>query len=366
MILILTQCFPPTQGGVETLMRGMARAVAETGRDVTVFADAAEGAAPHDADERYRIDRFGGMKPIRRRLKAASAARLIRSGLVTGVFCDSWKSLEHLPVRDGDPPIVCLAHGMELPPEPTPAKRKRIRGAFAKARRVLANSRWTASAAEGFVGQPDRVGVATPPIEPQPELDPAVRAALAERLPAADPLIATLCRLEPRKGVDRLIDAMPALSVKHPSARLAIAGDGPDRARLEALAQSLEIADRVAFLGRVDEAEKAALFDLADLFAMPARRDGASVEGFGIVYLEAAWRGTPALAGQEGGAADAVRDGRTGLLCDGADIDSVVEGLRTLIDNRPRLAEMSSEAAREARRALWSTRVDDYLSALNP
>ena len=85
---------------------------------------------------------------------------------------------------------------------------------------------------------------------------------------------------------------------------------GPDRERLEALAK--ETGAPTVFLGRISEIEKAALFAEATLFAMPTRAEGDSVEGFGIVYLEAAWHGAPALAGREGGAAAAVKEGETG------------------------------------------------------
>ena len=78
---------------------------------------------------------------------------------------------------------------------------------------------------------------------------------------------------------------------------------GADRGRLEALAASLGVSQAAVFLGRVSDAEKAALLAAADVYAMPVRREGPSVEGFGIGYVEAAWFGVPSLAGRDGGAA---------------------------------------------------------------
>ncbi len=141
---------------------------------------------------------------------------------------------------------------------------------------------------------------------------------MRDRIGGRRPVIATVARLEPRKGVDAVIRAMPDVLARHPGCIYAIAGGGEDRERLEQLAADLNVRQAVLFLGRVTSAEKAALLAMADVFAMPVRREGRSVEGFGISYSEAGWFGVPALAGRDGGAGDAVLDGETGLLCDGA------------------------------------------------
>ena len=365
--VILTQCFPPKLGGIETLMGGLADALAEAGRRVVVFADG----APHASDRErpYPVRRFHSWKPIRREWKAWTSSGALLSA--ERVFADSWKSLERARLRPRgvgstersalEPWVGCLAHGMEFPVGADPKKWRRIADAFAKADAVIANSRHTADQAEAFLSRRNAaLTVATPPIAPQPEPDAEIRAALRARIGPADPLLVTLCRLEPRKGVDRVIKALPRLLRTHPDLRFAVAGGGEDRARLESLAAEGAVADRVAFLGRVSDAEKAALFAEASLFVMPARREGASVEGFGIVYLEAAWQGAPAVAGREGGAADAVRDGETGVICDGARADAVAEAVAQALDPEVR-ARMSAAAQAHARAQIWERRLADYL-----
>lgn len=360
MILILTQCFPPELGGIETLMGGLAAAAARSGAAVRVLADGKP--APEDPSRPYAIERFAGWKPLRRRAKARAARRRLAEAEL--VIADSWKSLEHLPPRAAIPAarVHCLAHGMEFPRDPGAAKAARIGRAFARADAILANSRWTAEQAARFAG-PTPVRVVTPPLDPPPAPDEAARARLAAALGEANPLIATLGRLEPRKGVDRVISAVADLARSHPGLRLAVAGGGPDRERLETLSAELGVADRVAFLGRIDEAEKAALLERADLFAMPARREGDSVEGFGIVYLEAGWFGAPSLAGVEGGAADAVAEGESGLLCDGADQEAVTAALRRLVEDAALRDRLAAGARRHAEAQLWERRLGDYLSA---
>ena len=355
-ILILTQCFPPVVGGIENMMGSMALALQEAGHAVTVLADGAPDAG--DKDRPYRITRFSGWKPLRRRLKAREAARLARSGAFDRIIADTWKSVENLGVDTV--PVTVLAHGMEFPAAPTPRKAQRIRAAMAKAQDVIANSGFTAGLAAPYVAA-GRLRTVTPTVPAQAAADPGQLAAL--RASHGDgPHVVTLCRLEPRKGVDRLIEAVAALHPAHPGLTLHVAGDGADRARLESLAKDAGLAERVIFHGRVLDAEKAAILALADVFAMPARREGNSVEGFGLVYLEAAWYGVPGLAGREGGAADAVLDGKTGLLCDGADPASVTAALDRLLGDRDLRLRLGENAARHAREQTWQHKIADFLT----
>ena len=119
----------------------------------------------------------------------------------------------------------------------------------------------------------------------------------------------------------------------------------------------------VRFLGFVPEALKPALYGAVDVFAMPVRRDGDSVEGFGIVYMEAAYYGVPSLAGCEGGAVDAVLDMQTGLIVDGLDTVAVTAQLhRLLMDDglRQRLGAAARQRAREE--FSWSHAIKSYIA----
>lgn len=355
-ILILTQCFPPVVGGIENMMGSMALALQEGGHAVTVLADGKPDAS--DKERPYGLARFSGWKPLRRWRKAREAARLVRAGAYDRIIADTWKSVENLGVDTV--PVTVLAHGMEFPAAPTPRKAQRIQAAMAKAKDVIANSSFTADLAAPYVAA-GRLRTVTPTVPAQASADPDRLAAL--RTAHGDGLqVVTLCRLEPRKGVDRLIEAVAALHPAYPGLTLHVAGDGADRARLEALARDAGIAGAVIFHGRVSDTEKAALLELADVFAMPARREGNSVEGFGLVYLEAAWYGAPGLAGREGGAADAMLDGKTGLLCDGADTASVTATLDRLLGDRDLRLRLGESARRHAREQTWQHKIGDFLT----
>ena len=361
MILITTQTFPPDIGGIETLMAGLAKALAGAGEKVRVFAD---GSAPSDA--LYEVTRFGGLKPLRRLLKARAVGAAARRPGVTGVFADSWKSVERLPALPV--PIVVLAHGAEWPLIPTPEKRRRIVAAASKAHRIIAVSEYTAARVRAYAADlADRITVIHPPIEPQPMASSQATAAIRALRRGDGPLLATLARLEPRKGVDVTLQAIAELAPTHPALTYVVAGGGDDLPRLRALTESLGLANRVRFLGRVDEDAKAALLAEADLFVMPTRQAGESVEGFGIIYLEAAWHGLPAVAGQEGGGGEAVRDGVTGLVVDGADPAAVAGALRRLIGNGAERAAMGEAAAARVRaESLWDQAAARFLATLGP
>jgi phosphatidylinositol alpha-1,6-mannosyltransferase len=363
MILITTQCFPPDRGGIEILMGGLADALTASGKDVAVFADDAHEMGV-EIKTPYPVHRFGGFKPLRRRRKAWTIAKAVKRGGVEAIFADSWKSIELLPKLDV--PIVVLAHGMEFPPNPTSGKQGRIVRALAKARRVVANSAYTASQARPYVANSEaRLRVINPPIGPQDEPDAVALGDLRGVIAGRSPVLLTLARLEPRKGIDMVIRALPDILKTHPNALYIIAGGGEDRPRLEALAVDGGVGRHVHFAGAVDGPAKAALFSVADAFVMPARREGNSVEGFGIVYLEAAWYGVPSLAGREGGAVDAVRDGETGLLCNGDDLGDVRRQILRLLDDGALKKRLSAAASARARGpAQWTNAVHDFLAAL--
>ena len=362
-ILLVTQNFTPDPGGIETTMGGLARELAAAGHRVEVFADRIRSGRAEDTPAGIPIRRFGGPRPLRRLRKWLAIRAALRRDPPDAVLADSWKSIEALPAPH--PRLLVLAHGMEFPPTPSPRKVRRIRAALARAAAIAANSRYTVGLVTPYLRPGLAPEIVQPVIYPQRDPLPADVAAVEALVGTQGPLLLSLARLEPRKGFDAVIRALPALAAEFPGVLHLIAGSGPDAERLRALAAELGVADRVRLLGRVEEGMKAALFRRADLFAMPARREGASVEGFGLVYLEAGWHGTPSLAGQDGGAADAVAHGETGLVCDGADPAAVQAALLALLRDPARRAAMGEAAAARVReKFLWPAVVPRYAALL--
>ena len=364
--LIVTQCFYPDAGGIEGLMTGLADHCA-SGRLVTVLAERIRHKpAETPPGKPYSVVRFSGPRPWRRWRKRACLQGIMkrRAAGIGGIFLDSWKSVEALP-PDLTRPVTVLAHRMEYPPDASAAKKARIGAALARCGAVIANSRYTARLVLPYIGgNASKLQIINPPIEPMGEPEAAAIAGVQERIGGRRPLMATVARLEPRKGIDAVIRALPDVLRRHPQCIYAIAGGGEDRERLERLASDLDVGHSVLFLGRISEGEKAALLALADVFAMPVRREGRSVEGFGLSYSEAGWFGVPSLAGREGGAGDAVLHGETGLLCDGASQSDVTASLLALLDDEPLRKRLGAAAQLRVKSELvWPVAIGRYLDS---
>ena len=362
MILILTQCFPPDIGGIENLMGGLADNLYRAGHNVVVCADAIRGLGK-TREFPYRVLRFGGPRPLRRWRKRRAVSELARQMPLQATFMDSWKSIEAMP-KIGVPTFT-LAHGTEFPVKPSPRKRARIEAALACSTRIIASSHYSRQKVEAFVPSGRDIEVIYPPIEQQTEPAASALENIDRQIAGRKPVLVTLSRLEPRKGVDRAIEAVAELKGVFPDILYCVAGGGDDRERLEGLTKTLGLEKSVRFLGRVSDEQKAALLSRADLFVMPTRREGNSVEGFGISYIEAAWYGVPSLAGSEGGGAEAVRNKETGLVCDGDDQTAVTDAIARLLKDDALRAKLGEAAAKRVRNELqWSQAIKRYLALI--
>ena len=148
-------------------------------------------------------------------------------------------------------------------------------------------------------------------------------------------VIVSVGRLVPRKGQDRLIQALPLIANSIPNVHLLLVGEGSYRKSLEKLVDENKVKDHVTFVGRVAYNQLPTYFRCGDIFAMPSRSRlaGLEVEGLGIVYLEASGCGLPVIAGNSGGAPDAVIDGVTGIVVDGTNINAIAAAIvRVLLD----------------------------------
>jgi phosphatidylinositol alpha-1,6-mannosyltransferase len=163
----------------------------------------------------------------------------------------------------------------------------------------------------------------------------------------------TVARLVPHKGVDLAIEALARLGARYEDVGYLVVGEGPDRARLEALARERGVAGRVHFLSAVPDEQLARYYRAATLYLGLSREQGEEAEGFGLSMVEAQGCGVPVLAGRSGGTADALRDGVTGWLVDAADVDALVPRLQALLDATDQLG-----AAGAAGRHLVETRLN--------
>ncbi len=170
-------------------------------------------------------------------------------------------------------------------------------------------------------------------------------------------------RLLPRKGVDTAIRALAQLREEYADLQYLIAGRGPERPRLQRLARDLGVEDRVQFLGGVPASDLPDIYRQAHVFVLPLREEAHadSVEGFGMVFLEAAATAIPSVAGNSGGAAEAVRDGETGFLVPPSNVSAVVESVRRLLDDEVLRLEMGHNGRRWVEEEMnWDRVVRDF------
>jgi phosphatidyl-myo-inositol dimannoside synthase len=345
--LVVTNDFPPRVGGVQQYVWNVLRHLPPD--RLAVVAPNWPGWADHDAAETYPVHRWpstflwpGG--DLGRRV--ASLARehaaevvMITQGLPLGLLAPN------LGAR-GLPSVV-LTHGVEAWMARLPGTRGTLRRAIGAARAVTAVSGYTA----GFIGEVTGgafVSVLHPGVDAS-RFSPSVDGdEIRHRLGLTDrKVVLCVSRLIPRKGQDTLIRAMAVVRQVVPEAVLVLAGDGPYRATLEGLAAREAPRGSVVFTGAVADDELPAHYAACDVFAMPCRSrwGGLEVEGFGIVYLEAAATGKPVVAGHSGGAAEAIADDQTGLLVEGHEPKAVALALVRLLGH-PELAARMGVAGR--------------------
>ncbi len=182
--------------------------------------------------------------------------------------------------------------------------------------------------------------------------------------PPFPPLLLTVARLVPSKGIATVLQVLPVLLNEFPGLRYQIVGDGPDRSHLEGLARSMGVHTQVEFRGAMTgiqlDSTLPDLYRNAHIFVMPARD-----EGFGIVYLEASASGLPVVAGRSGGSAEAVRDGETGLLVPPEDPTALAQAIQHLLSDA-HLRQRMGQAGRQwvEQEMNWDRAAREMLSVL--
>ena len=178
-------------------------------------------------------------------------------------------------------------------------------------------------------------------------------------------VLLTVCRLVERKGIDSVIRTLPQLRRIVPNVVYLICGEGPDRERLERISREVGVSDVVRFMGRIPDEALTEYYSACDVFTMPARSTPPDVEGFGLVFLEAAACGKPSVALDDGGVPDAIINGSTGLLVGAADDQALLSALAELLGEPHRARDMGIRARdRVMQKATWDVTTSRLLAAM--
>ncbi|MFZ9283247.1 MAG: glycosyltransferase family 4 protein [Candidatus Nanopelagicales bacterium] len=334
--LVITNDFPPRKGGIQTFIEQLLSQ--QYPRSLVVFTSNWTGAAEYDATLPYDVIRIRGklLLPTPKRIREAKKlakrydcdqvlfGALAPLGLMSG-------SLKRFGIKN----IVAITHGHEAGWAKIPLLRTLLKLSAAKVDVVTYLTQYTKEIILPLLKSETKTIQLTPAVDVtryQPA-NPTLRMELKKKYHLENNLVLLgLSRLMPRKGFDSIIKLMPRLIAEFPELKFVVAGGGPDKDRLIKLAKKFNVSDRVLFLGSIPYDELPQVYQMADVFAMPCRTRffGLDVEGFGIVYLEAAATGLPVIAGNSGGAVEAVLPGITGEL---AERNNLEKKLRQLLQD---------------------------------
>ncbi len=352
-MLLIAPVFPPEIGGVPSLYGQLCQHLPKD--TVVVLAPHHPQAAEFDRQQPFPIVRRRGFAEIdlpgllRILLEAVQVAWLVKTERIThlliGNINQSLLALFLMPWIGR--PVVLYAHGEEINKDFGGRLYSRCkRGFLQHLCRAIAVSRFTRQRLLERGGPQLRVEVIANAVDSAQFQPRTADPQLLERWQLQGKrILLTLSRLEPRKGHDQVIRALPQLLLKQPDVHYVIGGEGETLESLKQLAITTGVADQVTFLGRIAHEELCSVYNLAEVFVMPNREIDGDTEGFGIVFLEASACGLPVVGGVDGGAPDAIVDGETGYLVDGNDVDAIADRILTLLTD-PARARRMGEAGR--------------------
>lgn len=345
--LLVTNDFPPRPGGIQQFLHNLA--IRQPDGELVVYASTWRDPKQFDAEQPYPVvrDRTGVLLPTPR--VARRVAELARAEGCDRVWFGAAAPLgllaQGLRRRAGVRRAVGVTHGHEIGWAALPGARSALRR-IADGNDVLT-----------YLGEYQRVRLAKA-LEERTSLQrlaPGVDSAMyhpdvdgasvrARHGLTGRPVIVCVSRLVPRKGQDTLVRALPLVRRAIPDAALLLVGGGPHRPTVQRLARELDVADHVVLTGSVPWADLPAHYAAGDVFAMPCRtrNRGLDVEGLGIVYLEASAVGLPVVAGDSGGAPDAVREGETGYVVPGRDVETLAARLVELLSDEALRTKMGA------------------------
>jgi phosphatidylinositol alpha-1,6-mannosyltransferase len=344
-LLVVTNDFPPRQGGIQSFVHGVASRLDPD--QVVVLSSRWKGWEDWDATQPYPVVRPATSTllptpPVRR-----EAVRLFREHGCTDVWFGAAAPLGLLASSlraAGAQRIVATTHGHEAGWAVLPGARRVLRRIAGQVDVMTYLGEWTRRRLTGAVGRhADRLQRLVPAVDaahfsPRPH-DDRVRRELGL---LGRPVVVCVSRLMPRKGQDTLARAWPGVQQRVPEAALLLVGGGPARPRIERLARDGGVAADVILAGSVPHDDLPDWYAAGDVFAMPCRErlGGLDVEGLGMVFLEAAACGLPVIAGRSGGSPDAVIPGQTGLLVDGSSVPELTDTVAELLLDRDRAAQL--------------------------
>jgi len=360
MYLIVTRAFPPELGGMQSLMWGLTKEMSKNFM-IKVFADYQENHKEFDKNENFSIERVGGIKFLRKIRKAQLVNEFLKENKVQGVIADHWKSLELI---NTDKKKYCLIHGKEINHPKGNSLNKRVIKVLNNVEKVIANSEYTKNLAINNGVNKDKVIVINPGVDPVQELNKKSFEKVESLLKTKSPRLITVSRFDKRKNHEKVIMALRNLKQIYPNIVYICIGYGDEEENIKNLVKELDLGSQVMFFKDISDELKNSLIAKSNIFVMPSIIHKTSVEGFGIAYVEAAQYGIPSLGGKDGGASDAISHEKTGLICDGNNLDDIYSSLNSMIENK-KYHVFGKNAKEYVSKFQWEKIIEEYKKILN-
>ena len=360
MYLIVTRSYPPETGGMQNLMWGLSRELSKNFM-IKVFADHIEGHKEFDEQTSFSIERVGGIKLLRKYRKAQLINEYIKENKIDGIIADHWKSLELIKSSKKK---YCLIHSKEINHPKDSSQNKRIINVLNNVEKVIANSQFTKNLAIEIGINENKVIVINPGVDPADELNKKTLDKVESILKIKNPRLITVSRFDKRKNHEKIIMALRNLKQIYPDIVYICVGYGEEEENIKKLVKELDLEAQVMFFKDISNDLKNALISKSNIFVMPSIIHKKSVEGFGIAYVEAAQYGIPSIGGKDGGAADAIDHEKTGLICDGNNLDDIYSSINSLLENKKYL-NLGKNAKEFVNKFQWSKIIEEYKKILN-
>jgi phosphatidylinositol alpha-1,6-mannosyltransferase len=367
--LVVTNDFPPRQGGIQTFMAALL--ATRPPDSLVVLASDHPGSAEHDAALPFEVVRAPTGMLLPTPAAARTAARLARAHGCRTAFFGAAAPLGLLAPglrRAGVERLVGATHGHETGWVALPGARQVLQRIAGGLDVLTYISEYTHDRLAPALGERTRLVQLSPGVDVDRFTPHADGAAVREQHDLGDaPVVVCVSRLVPRKGQDTLVRGWSQVLARHPRARLLLVGGGPLEPTLRRAVAEQGLGDSVVLAGGVPSDQLPAYYAAGDVFAMPCRtrRGGLDVEGLGMVFLEAAACGLPVVAGTSGGAPETVREGVTGHVVDPRSPAAVAGVVADLLDDPARARAMGAAGrAWVEQRWSWTTIADTFADVL--
>ena len=356
MFLIVTRTFPPEVGGMQNLMWGLAKSISKIDL-IKVFADYSENHEEFDKRVSFSVERIKGIKLFRKYRKPHLVNEYLNQNpKVNCIIADHWKSLELIKTSKKK---ICLIHSKEINHKKGSRINNKVLEVLNNVDHVIANSNFTKNLAIELGVEENRIKVINPGVDPVSEIPKNDLKKAEEILKGKKNRLITVSRFDKRKNHEKVIMAIRNLKEIYPDIIYTCIGYGDEEENLKKLVIELQLENYVIFLKNIPNELKNALVAKSNIFIMPSIIYKNSVEGFGIAFVEAAQYGIPSIGGKDGGASDAIVHEKTGLICDGNDLDKIYTSIDALLKEKKYL-EYGAAAKINSQKFTWKNIINKY------